>query len=218
MKAKQTTRRLLSNLGNAEAGLCLEFVNTEGLERNGPPDRLQDLGLFLEWATRHSLVDRGEAQTLAAGEPEASESFLRRAQVLREALYRVLAAQVSGSRPPKEDLAIVNGELAEGLPKLRLDWVRRGFELVPSGGTVTLEGLLWPIAASAADLLRSPLFERVKECRADGCSWMFIDESKNRSRRWCDMADCGNRAKARRYYHRHTEKRPHATKSPKGRS
>jgi predicted RNA-binding Zn ribbon-like protein len=209
MKKREPTRSPLADLGVADARLCLDFVNTEGLERNSPPDRLESLDLFLDWAARHGLVDRASARTLAAARrAKAVESFLQRARVLREALYRVLSALSAGARPPREELAIVNRELAEGLPGLRLDWVQQKVRLVPADQPVALEGLLWPIAASAADLARSPLLDRLKECRSDGCSWMFIDESKNRSRRWCDMADCGNRAKARRYYHRHSEKRP----------
>lgn len=67
----------------------------------------------------------------------------------------------------------------------------------------SLESVLWPIIGSAADLLTSPELEKVKLCAADDCGWLFIDGSRNRSRRWCDMSDCGNRAKARRYRRRH---------------
>ena len=66
-------------------------------------------------------------------------------------------------------------------------------------GTDDLARPLWPLALSAGDLLTSADRERVKECAADNCSWLFLDMSRNRSRRWCDMAVCGNRAKARRF-------------------
>jgi len=62
-----------------------------------------------------------------------------------------------------------------------------------------LERPLWEIAHSAADLLTSGDQERVKECASTTCEWVFLDKSRNRSRRWCDMSDCGNRAKARRF-------------------
>jgi predicted RNA-binding Zn ribbon-like protein len=66
-----------------------------------------------------------------------------------------------------------------------------------------LEQLIWPVALSAAELLTSEERPRVKECAADDCNWLFLDMSRNRSRRWCDMKVCGNRAKARRFSERH---------------
>ena len=61
--------------------------------------------------------------------------------------------------------------------------------------------MLWPVVQSAVDLMTSPELDRVGQCADDrGCGWLFVDTTKNRSRRWCDMRDCGNRAKARRHY------------------
>ena len=57
-----------------------------------------------------------------------------------------------------------------------------------------------PIIKSAADLLVSPELKRVKQCADDACGWLFMDKSRNNSRRWCSMKDCGNRAKAHRHY------------------
>jgi predicted RNA-binding Zn ribbon-like protein len=66
-----------------------------------------------------------------------------------------------------------------------------------------LDRMLWPLATSALSLLLSEEVGRIKECAADDCHWLFLDSSRNQSRRWCDMKACGNRAKARHYYHRH---------------
>jgi predicted RNA-binding Zn ribbon-like protein len=62
--------------------------------------------------------------------------------------------------------------------------------------------MLWPIASSAADLLTSERLKKVRLCEAKTCTWLFLDESRNHSRRWCDMKVCGNREKARRHYQR----------------
>jgi predicted RNA-binding Zn ribbon-like protein len=62
--------------------------------------------------------------------------------------------------------------------------------------------MLWPVVRSAAELLTSDELGRVRECAADNCAWLFLDRSKNRSRRWCDMAVCGNRDKVRRFRQR----------------
>ena len=71
-----------------------------------------------------------------------------------------------------------------------------------TGDEAALDRMLWPVVGSAADLLTSEDLDRVGECQGDGCGWLFIDMSRNHSRRWCDMGDCGNRAKARRHYRR----------------
>jgi len=68
-----------------------------------------------------------------------------------------------------------------------------------------LTSLLWPVARAATALLTSSDLARVRECADDACGWLFLDHSRNGSRRWCDMADCGNRAKARRYRERRKE-------------
>ena len=65
-----------------------------------------------------------------------------------------------------------------------------------------VDSILWPIAQSAADLLTSPDLAAVRMCEAPDCAWLFLDQSRNRSRRWCDMKVCGNRQKARRHYQR----------------
>jgi predicted RNA-binding Zn ribbon-like protein len=65
-----------------------------------------------------------------------------------------------------------------------------------------LELPIWIVARSAADLLVSSELERVRECAGEKCDWLFLDASRNQSRRWCDMAACGNRAKAQRNYAR----------------
>ncbi len=192
-------------LGVSEPRLCLDFVNTEGVERNSPPDRLETLDLFLEWAAGKGVVDTEAVPRFrrAAGEGSAVEGFLIEARELREALYRIFSALATGGEPPGSDLAVLDRHLAAALPDLRLLRGDGGFEWrLPSSSDEPAE-LLRPIALAAADLLRSGRLDRVKECAGESCTWMFIDTSRNRSRRWCDMSDCGNRAKARRFYRRH---------------
>ncbi len=75
----------------------------------------------------------------------------------------------------------------------RWDWV---------GSPVPVERLLWSVARSAGELLTASELDRIRECASDRCSWLFLDCSRSRRRRWCDMKTCGNRAKARRHYQR----------------
>jgi len=83
-----------------------------------------------------------------------------------------------------------------------VDACREGFEWSLSCGDEGAAPILAPVIRAAADLLTSPDAGRVRECGSDTCSWLFLDRSKNGTRRWCDMAVCGNRAKARRHYAR----------------
>ena len=84
-------------------------------------------------------------------------------------------------------------------------------EITPAGGAFAwtwavgaeeLDRVVWPVVRSAAALLTSGSLERVRQCAGDGCDWLFVDLSKNQSRRWCSMDMCGSRAKSRRYYRR----------------
>jgi predicted RNA-binding Zn ribbon-like protein len=73
---------------------------------------------------------------------------------------------------------------------------------------IRLDSPLWPVAQSAAELLTSPMLGRVKVCAGEGCGWVFLDESRNGSRRWCDSRDCGNRERVRRYLARKRTSEP----------
>jgi predicted RNA-binding Zn ribbon-like protein len=77
-----------------------------------------------------------------------------------------------------------------------------GFAWDWAGAEDALDQMLWPVVHDAAGLLTSEELDRVGQCDDDRCGWLFLDTSRNRSRRWCSMEDCGNRAKARRYYER----------------
>jgi predicted RNA-binding Zn ribbon-like protein len=121
---------------------------------------------------------------------------------LREALYGIFSALAHGRSVREQDLACLNQALREALPNLRLDL--HGKSLVwhwRQDGTA-LTSPLWPIARAAADLLTTESQAPVRECAGAQCAWLFLDCSRGRSRRWCSMASCGNRAKARRHYHR----------------
>ncbi len=194
-------------LGVAAAGLCLDFVNTEGVERNSPPDRLEALDLFLDWAIGKELIDATGAAALRRA-PDARKdgaAFLASARALRESLYRIFSELVAGGEPEKADVEILDGYLTRSLARLQFVSSSGRFSWRMSEPPKRLAELLQPIALSAADLLRSDRLDRLKECGGETCSWMFIDESRNRSRRWCDMSDCGNRAKAQRFYRRHSQ-------------
>src|SRR5581483_5720104 len=103
-------------------------------------------------------------------------------------------------RVPAAAVEAINAALADALPHLRVAPRGGGFawELLPDGGSLVAP--LRPIARSAGELMTADALARVRECDGASCTWLFLDESRNRSRRWCSMESCGNRAKARRHY------------------
>jgi predicted RNA-binding Zn ribbon-like protein len=134
---------------------------------------------------------------------------LRRARALREAIHAIGAALAHGAPPPAAPLAVVNRELGAGLQWARLR--RQDHELAWDwAASPRLDRVLWPVVRSLADLLVGPLHQRVKQCPGHGCGWLFLDMTKNRRRRWCEMSVCGSRAKVRRYRarRRSTERHP----------
>jgi predicted RNA-binding Zn ribbon-like protein len=90
----------------------------------------------------------------------------------------------------------------EAMSRLTITRSAEGYEWSWAADEGGLDRMLWPIARSAADLLTSPELGSVRRCAREGCDWLFVDRSKNHSRRWCSMSLCGSRVKARRYYRR----------------
>ena len=193
-----------------ETWACVELTRTRGWEeRDRPDDDLTSVPSMLEWAEAAGVVDsraRAALSRRAREEPEAAREVLERARSLREALYRVLTAVAGDRDPPPPALERVNREIGRAGRHLRLTGGGREYDLeLGVDARERLDLPLLRIARSAAELLTSPEVERLKLCDAHDCGWLFIDASRNRSRRWCDMAECGNRAKVRRYRERHGE-------------
>lgn len=157
------------------------------------------------YAVHAGAIDRQTAEGLmAAGRARPAEATeaLREAVALREAMYRIFAAVAAGQEPPADDLEHLNRALARALPRRRLKARPGGFDWAWADEDAAVwERPLWPILASAAELLTSDELALVRRCADDECGWLFVDMSRNRSRRWCAMEDCGNRAKARRHYY-----------------
>ena len=122
---------------------------------------------------------------------------------MREALYPLFSRAEQGQPPPAGDLGVLQAELARALAHFRVAWSPAGFGWEWDRASSGLDRMLWPVSWSAAELLAHGPLGRVRECPGqDNCGWLFLDLSKNASRRWCDMRVCGNRAKARRHHAR----------------
>lgn len=184
--------------------LCLDLVNTVENRPRGPRELLNTYRDLVSWAEQARVLAPEQARRLlraAARRPAAAEVVLRRAHALREGFFALFSALARRRPLSPGALAPLQAALPGTLVRQELRPRRRGFAW-DWAREDALDRMLWPVVRSAADLLTSPRRERVRECAAERCAWLFLDASKNASRRWCDMAVCGNRAKARRHYQR----------------
>ncbi|UCG53270.1 MAG: ABATE domain-containing protein [Candidatus Latescibacterota bacterium] len=200
----------IDRCGNAPA---LDFVNTvhSRLEID-THDYLQDYAALAQWAREGGLVSTGEHRELverAAAHPGMARRVLQRAIELREVMYRLFSSVIRGEDPMSSDVETLNKSLGAALSRRRVRRVGDAFDWSWDPGRDQLDRPLWPVILSAADLLAAGDKRRLKECPApDGCGWLFLDTSKNGTRKWCNMRTCGNIAKARRYYKRHSKNHP----------
>lgn len=190
-----------------DTALCLEFANTADWHASAQPtESLLSYHDLLTWAQEHhllSITEQGALGSLAASSPVTAAAVLAQAIELREAIYHIFVALAASATPDARDIACLNLALAEALPYLQVQPSSQGYVWGWATGMDTVAALLRPIALSAAHLLTSAQVDRVKQCEDDrGCGFLFIDTSKNRSRRWCSMESCGNRAKVQRHRRR----------------
>jgi len=190
--------------------LCLDFANTvSGMRGADARDHLTDYAALVSWGRQASALDEARARALLARakrQPAAAAAVFEEAVALREAIHRVFRAFAEEKEPSPPDLDLVSGALGRALSHRR---IRRGGSCCALGWDEDgddLDAVLWPVVASAAELLVSG--EQLSLLRICGlhesgeCGWLFLDETRNHTRRWCSMKDCGNRAKARRHYQR----------------
>jgi predicted RNA-binding Zn ribbon-like protein len=185
--------------------LCLAFVNTLPDRPRCQEETLSSYADLLEWARTRDVVNAEVATDLeqtAAADPDAAAAALERARALREVLFRLLTGAAVAARPAVEDLEALNRALADAMPKARVAVQEGRFHWAWCCAEQDLDRPVWPVVRSAAELLASDEIGKVRQCAADGCSWLFVDRSRGGRRRWCSMATCGNRAKARRHYRR----------------
>ncbi len=185
---------------------CLDFVNTGSQRREGPfKEKLGTYSDLLDWTVQAEQLTEAEAadlRALAEADPAAADDVLTRGRALRESIYRVFTRRASGEELPADDLKLISEEYGRAAVNRVLTPSNVGVCHFEWQTHQALDRPLWPVAVSATNLVASEDALRVKECATDNCNWLFLDASKNRSRRWCDMNECGNRAKARRHYHR----------------
>jgi predicted RNA-binding Zn ribbon-like protein len=200
----------ISSLRIVGGNLALDFANTAEGTPEGEIEREHLLGYedLVFWGHRLGFLSGEDGERLlrkGRERPAEAEAVFARALAFRAHLYELFRAVAEGDNPPPESVEALRRFESEAISHAKL---------APSGGDEfawkwaledDLAGVLWPVAHSATELLVSGPLGRVKGCA--GCNWLFVDESKNKSRRWCSMEECGTHAKMRRYVARRAAKR-----------
>ena len=194
------------NLKRVGGWLCLDFVNTVDWHNSEHPHEwLTKYSDLVSWSRNADILTENEALNLlrrAELHPSDAKTVLERAIILREALYRTFTAIVNHQLSNPSDITTLNAELANAMTQTRLQQTADSHKWSYAFKDNTLDPMLWSAVRSAADLLTSDKLDRIRRCSEEKCGWLFLDMSRNRSRKWCDMKDCGNRTKARRHYKR----------------
>lgn len=183
--------------------LCLDFVNTVTWLAPGEfaNERFRTSADVADWAQAAGLPVTAHGPE---HDPTTDEQTLKTARELRLHLHRVLIHVAEGTKPDVHEVDRVNEWTRWAVAQTRLEprgrneswhWIAAA-ETPPTDASPVPFGL---IVHSAADLLRSPEISSLRLCANERCGWLFLDRSRKQNRRWCEMRECGARAKARRY-------------------
>jgi predicted RNA-binding Zn ribbon-like protein len=184
--------------------LCLDFANTLGDRPRSSEEHLAAFADLVAWGEQSSALTATEASALqrwATRHPRNAAEALDEAKEVRETVYRIFSELAAGRAPMPEDLSILNRWLGESMRHVRVQARAGDFTWTWDAGAKP-DRVLWPVVRSAAELLVSAERGQLRECQSDVCSWLFVDRSRTKGRRWCSMRTCGNRAKVRRFHER----------------
>ena len=189
--------------------VALDFVNTVGGLRDKDPDHeaLESYEDLLVWSRRVGSLSAPQVRALraaAAGDPSGSERALAQALSRRALIYDIFRPLADGKRPAPTLLERLRDFELEALQHARLAPDEQGLRWTWPRAPGSLEAPLWPLTHAAIDLLTEGPLERLKVCA--NCRWLFLDESRNRSRRWCSMEECGTAVKKERFTERRRER------------
>jgi len=187
--------------------MCLDFANTvdnrpDAARRH---DHLLSYRDLINWAQQAGVLSSSEGAALrrtADGRPQLARRTFTRAIRLREAIYDAFSARAAGQGVPAQSLATITSEASIAASHRRISPRHGEFSWTWDSPAENLDRPLWPVSLSAADLLTTERVNLVRVCALETCGWLFLDTSRNQTRRWCDMRVCGNRAKVRRFYER----------------
>jgi predicted RNA-binding Zn ribbon-like protein len=194
----------------------LDYVNTVGAWVVDPKqkgsrketvlrEKLSGYADLVAWGQYSHLLTDTEAKQLlrsASQQPKSAGNVFKRALNLRAALYRLFKAVVQQRQSDPLDIRNLNDELLIARNHQILTSTRSKLAWSWTTFDSDLDRMLWPLTVYAAELLAAADLSRLRQCRGEECGWFFMDVSRNRSRQWCEMRDCGNLAKVKRYRQR----------------
>jgi predicted RNA-binding Zn ribbon-like protein len=165
-------------------------------------NKIEDYVDLASWARKVEILDDDLVKRLlraAEKQPAEAKAVLARSVKLRGALYRIFMAAIHNRPPDEKDLAGLNRELLIARKHEEIAYSGHLFSWSRKCDENSLDCILWGISRLAADLLTSDLLHKLRECVGETCGWLFLDRSRSGNRQWCDMKDCGNLAKVRRF-------------------
>jgi predicted RNA-binding Zn ribbon-like protein len=190
---------------------AIDLVNTVDWTSRGPEqDRLTDFDRVIRWAQGAGILTAKAASSLRAqadAKPREAEAAYRNALRVREVLARLFRA-IAASEPAGDALDDFNRLLGRALERMRVTPASGKHRAGPAlqlgwrDGGENLDSVIWPVIWSAASLIVSEEAQRIRICGGPDCGWMYVDRSRNKLRRWCQMETCGTREKSRRRYQR----------------
>lgn len=184
---------------------ALDLVNTLDwrFRETGREELLRDYGDLVQFVEQSDLIDAAEARGLISSVPESKgERVLAAVRELREAAAEVFYAALDGNEPATSAIRRLQDRAKEAKQQQQMRWC--GSNLVwelPQTATVALP--LWLLSLRVEEFVTSDRMSLLRQCDSPECRWLFMDTSKNHTRRWCDMKICGNRMKARRFKAQH---------------
>ena len=175
---------------------ALDLVNTLDwrFRKEGPEDSLKSYDDLLRFSEQSNILTVAQARKLRHA---SGAQVLKRCIELREAIAEILYARLDGRSPAAASLRILERSIQAGRFQQQLRWKQEGLEWDWKENAAELP--LWVLSMSAGDLVIFGAVDSVRACDNPECRWLFLDTSKNHTRRWCDMKVCGNRMKARRF-------------------
>jgi predicted RNA-binding Zn ribbon-like protein len=189
--------------------LALDLVNTVSWRGNCERriERIPTFESLVHWSSRTELLQAPKVRQLmrsAATDADAAERSARQVRDLREDLHLVIASHLEGTPLPPRALTRLRLRYLDALQNASPSALPLTWEISPDSPAALAHAL----ALRAIRLLQSDDVDRIGRCSDDACQWVFIDRSRNHSRRWCSSTDCGNRDRAARHYARHRPSTP----------
>lgn len=185
---------------------ALDLVNTLDwrFRESGAEELLSEYSDLVCFVEQSGLMSTKEARRLVRDVPESkSGRVLAAARELREATAEILYSALEGKDPRAPVVRRLQEYVNEAKQHEELRW--NGSKVVSElpESPASADSPLWKLSLSVAEFVTSDQMSMLRQCGNAECRWLFVDTSKNHTRRWCDMKICGNRMKARRFKAQH---------------